>query len=222
MAGSHEHEQIREPATAYDPGLERPAPLGKMTFEEFVDWCDEDTWAEWVAGEVIVLSPASTVHQKVSAFLNSFLWNYVLLKKLGLVLSAPFLVRLPEPVGHGREPDLIFIKKGNPGRLEATYFAGAPDLVVEITSPESLARDRGEKFIEYEAAGVQEYWLIDPDRQQAEFYRLEAGGRYRLALAGAAGKYQSRVIPGLWLEIEWLWQDPPLPVTEALQQVGIV
>lgn len=43
---------------------------------------------------------------------------------------------------------------------------GTPDLIVEVTSPESLARDRGEKYVEYEAAGVREYWLIDPDRQQ--------------------------------------------------------
>ncbi|MBC7324398.1 MAG: Uma2 family endonuclease, partial [Moorella sp. (in: Bacteria)] len=138
----------------------------------------------------------------------------------GQVFTAPFLVRLPEPVRWGREPDIIFIKQENLGRLQANYLDGAPDLVVEITSPESLARDRGEKFREYEAAGVPEYWLVDLDRRQAEFYHLEADGRYHLSTAGAAGVYYSRIIPGLGLKIEWLWQDPPLSTLEALQQMG--
>ncbi|MEJ7756097.1 MAG: Uma2 family endonuclease [Nocardioidaceae bacterium] len=57
--------------------------------------------------------------------------------------------------------------------FQKTYLDGAADLAIEIISPESIGRDRGEKFVEYEAAGIREYWLIDPERRQAEFYRLE-------------------------------------------------
>jgi Uma2 family endonuclease len=57
-------------------------------------------------------------------------------------------------------------------------------LIVEIISPESSGRDRGEKFYEYEMAGVREYWLIDPQREQVEFYELNAEGRYTLLLGG--------------------------------------
>ena len=80
------------------------------------------------------------------------------------MIDAPFLVRLPDPLRRGREPDLIFVRKERLPLLKPTYFDGAPDLVVEVASPESLGRDRGEKFVEYERAGVEEYWLIDPDR----------------------------------------------------------
>jgi Uma2 family endonuclease len=47
---------------------ERTAPPGKMTYEEFLAWADEDTWAEWVNGEVIILTPASKRHQDLAFF----------------------------------------------------------------------------------------------------------------------------------------------------------
>lgn len=220
MAGFDEFE-LRETATRYRAGEGHPVPPGNMSFEEFLAWGDEDTWAEWVDGEVIVLSPAGTKHQTIMLFLAETLNNFVLMRKLGRVLTAPFLVRLPDPVRRGREPDIIFIRQENVTRLHPTYFAGAPDLVVEITSPESLARDREEKFAEYEKAGVGEYWLIDPDKEEAEFYRLADNGRYHLVSARREGIYRSHVIPGFWLQIEWLWADPPLAGIEALAQLGV-
>lgn len=96
-----------------------------------------------------------------------------------------------------------------------------PIWVVEIVSPESVGRDRGEKFTEYEAAGIPEYWLIDPQRRWAEFYRLE-GERYRLAFQGTEGRYASTVLPGFWLQVEWLWQDPLPPVLDVLRALEVI
>lgn len=92
--------------------------------------------------------------------------------------------------------------------FRSRYFDGAPDVVVEIVWPDSRVRDRGEKFYEYEAAGVREYWLVDPDRQQAGFYRLDERGRYRMVVPDSQGVFRSEAVPGFWLSIEWLWQDP--------------
>ncbi len=55
---------------------------------------------------------------------------------------------------------------------------GPPDLVVEVISPESVGGDRGEKFHEYEGAGIAEYWLVDPQREVLEVYVLDDGERY--------------------------------------------
>lgn len=79
----------------------------------------------------------------------------------------------------GREPDLLFVAQEHLDRLQETYLDGPANLVVEVVSPESLARDRGAKFVEYEAGGVPEYWLLDPLRRWAEFYCLGEDGRYR-------------------------------------------
>lgn len=92
--------------------------------------------------------------------------------------------------------------------LRENYLDGAADLVVEIVSPESIGRDRGEKFVEYEAAGIREYWLIDPQREQAEFYRLGDDSRYHLVSTDSDGIFHSEIIRGFWLRVEWLWTLP--------------
>jgi Uma2 family endonuclease len=197
-------------------------PPGKMSYEEFLAWCDEDTWAEWVEGEVIMVSPASERHQDLQRFLQAVLGIFVEQHGLGRILSAPFQMRLSGSIRSGREPDVLFIAQAHLERLRETYLDGPADVVVEIVSAESGPRDRGEKFYEYEAGGVQEYWLIDPERQQAEFYQRGADGRYRLNLGGAEGVYRATAVPGFWLKVEWLWQRPLPRVLDALRELGVL
>ncbi|RMF32783.1 MAG: Uma2 family endonuclease, partial [Chloroflexi bacterium] len=144
-------------------------PPRRMSYEEFLEWTDEDTLAEWVDGKVVMYSPASRRHQLINGFLATVMGTFVEQRNLGIVLSAPFQMKLERS---GREPDLLFIAREHLGRLRETYLDGPADLAVEIVSPESVGWDRGEKFYEYEAGGVREYWLIDPQRERAEFYRL--------------------------------------------------
>ncbi|MEW6209961.1 MAG: Uma2 family endonuclease, partial [Acidobacteriota bacterium] len=99
---------------------------------------------------------------------------------------------------------------------------GPADLVIEVISPESRARDRGDKFYEYEQGGVREYWLIDPLRRQAEFYQLKEDGIYRPASADEEGIYHSRALDGLWIRVEWLWLDPMPMLMDVLRQWGLV
>jgi Uma2 family endonuclease len=196
-------------------------PARKLTYEEFLTWCDEDTWAEWVDGEVVVLSPASARHQQLADFLVQTLGVYVQAKGLGLLLSAPFQMKTG-PDLPGREPDLLFVARENLGRLKDRYLEGPADLVVEVVSPESRLRDRGEKFAEYEAGGVREYWLVDPEARQADFYVLGPDNRYDRRRADAAGIYRSQVVEGLWVRSEWLWQDPLPPVLAVLRELGLL
>jgi Uma2 family endonuclease len=118
----------------------------------------------------------------------------------------------------GREPDLVFVSTAHADRLRETYIDGPADLAVEIVSPESVARDRGEKFVEYETGGVLEYWLIDPLRREARFHRRGEDGRYHPGPVDADGFYHSVVLPEFRLRVDWLWQDP-LPTAEALSLI---
>lgn len=196
-------------------------PAKKLTYEEFLAWCDEDTWAEWVNGEVIVLSPASRRHQELVAFLSRVLGIFIEARDLGVLLSAPFQMKTG-PDLPGREPDLLFVAKGRLDLLKGTYLDGPADLVVEITSAESRLRDRGEKFAEYELGGVKEYWLIDFERKEADFYWLDERGRYRLQEPDQEGIYHSRVLPGFWLKVGWLWQEPLPAVLEMLKELKLI
>ena len=194
-----------------------PAPV---SWEDFLAWIDEDTRAEWVDGEVIVISPSNLPHQQLMFFLARLLVAFVEARELGQILLPPFLMRLPTRPS-GREPDLLFIAAAHAERLHDTYVDGPADLVVEIVSPDSDRRDRGDKFIEYEAAGVPEYWLIDPLRKQVFFYQYGEDGLYALGPIDADGIYHSKVLPGFWLRVEWLWQRPLPSVPEITRQLGV-
>ena len=181
-----------------------------MTYQEFLDWCDEDTLAEWVDGRVVMTSPASLPHQRLGDFLGVTLAGFVRILDLGEVIRAPFQMKLAHS---GREPDLLFVATAHLPRLHRTYLEGPADLVVEILSPESIGRDRGDKFFEYQEAGVPEYWLIDPATARAEFYQLDPHGNYLVVEPGTSGIYRSALVRDFWLDVAWLWQEP-LPRSE--------
>src|SRR5690349_6256030 len=83
-------------------------PPGPVTFEEFLEWLDEDTHAEWVDGAVIMMSPASDQHQDLSDFLVAVMRLYNEAHQLGWIRSAPFLMQT-DVRPSGREPDILFV-----------------------------------------------------------------------------------------------------------------
>lgn len=187
-----------------------------ISFEDYLIKYDGQH-AEWIGGKVIVQMPASDRHQDLSDFLVSILRIWVETKDVGKVRSSPLAMKL-SPDKKGREPDILFVAKKNLKKLKPTFVDGAADLVIEIISPESRARDRGDKFYEYEAGGVREYWLIDSERQQAEFYGLNKKGIFEFLPVEADGKFRSRVLKNLELKVEWMWQEPLPPALEILKQ----
>jgi Uma2 family endonuclease len=196
-------------------------PFPKMTFEEFLEWAGEDTRAEWVDGEVIInMSPVTLAHQNINVFLVTLINHFVVKKQLGMVFLPQYLMRLRSRPS-GREPDLIFVSKEHEDRLKPTYLDGPGDMVVEIVSEESIERDRETKRTEYQNAGVREYWLIDPLVPEAIFYRLNANNQYDIVPLGADGIYHSEALPGFWLNVSWLWQEPK-PLFEALQALNLI
>jgi len=190
-------------------------PPSDMSYEAFLEWADEDALVEWVGGKVVPMSPPSDRHQDLADFLTSLLRFFAEAHGLGRVLSAPFQMKTA-PDLPGRQPDVLFVAGEHLSRLQRNHLAGPADLAVEIISPESFSRDRGDKFREYEKGGVLEYWLIDPERQQAEFYRLDGRGIYQL-VPPQEGVFRSEVLPGLWLEVAWLWGEPLPPLMDVLK-----
>jgi Uma2 family endonuclease len=177
-----------------------------VTFEEFLELAGEDS-AEWVDGEVVLMSPARLEHQDVLRFLLALMDAFVQRYALGWVYFAPTVMRLVERPS-GREPDILFVAREHAGRLRETFVDGPADLVVEIVSPESDVRDRGDKFLEYEAAGIPEFWLVDLIRRYSIFYVLGDDGRYHPRALDAEGWYHSAVLDGFRIKESWLWQRP--------------
>lgn len=209
------------PATPAPPASSVNAPPAKMTYAEFLDWLNEDRWAEWIDGEVIVMSPISREHQKIGGFLLALIQCFVETRQLGEVFYEPFQMKTG-PELPGRSPDILFVAQANLSRLKPTFLDGPADLAVEIISPESRGRDRGDKFYEYEQGGVREYWMLDPLRKQADFYQLGDDGLYHLAAIDSDGIFRSAVLEGLWLKAEWLWQEPLPPLLGVLKEWKLI
>jgi len=196
-------------------------PLRKLTFEEFLDWCDSDTRAEWVNGRVVILSPDNAPHARVVRFLVQVLGLYVEKHHLGELFFEQMLMRLQTTVPSARVPDVLFIAKEHAAQLRHTYLDGPADMAVEVISPESVDRDRSEKFAEYALAGVREYWILDPIRKTAEFFELASDRRY-YPVPLCDGAFRSAVVPGFWLKPGWLWQDPPPDTFDVLRELGLI
>ncbi|HQI86267.1 MAG TPA: Uma2 family endonuclease [Anaerolineae bacterium] len=204
----------RVPATT--PPRRPPSRL-EMTYPEFLEWAGEDRLVEWVPlsgsqkGEVITFMPPLDVHQAVLGFLYNLLGLFVQWLNLGKVRVAPFEVQLQSD-GASREPDLFFVATEHLERLTAKRFQGPPDLIVEIVSPDSVKRDRNDKFQEYRKAGVREYWIIDPreGHERADFFHLDEASEYHLFATEEDERVDSRVLSGFWLKPAWLWQADTL------------
>jgi len=199
-----------------------PAPVvpAGLTYAEFLAWLDEDVHAEWVYGEIIVMSPASRPHQRLADFLTAILKLYIEPRGLGEVISAPFQMRTGKDLP-GREPDLLFVAKERGQIVKNTFVDGPADLVVEIISPESRTRDTVDKFSEYLHGGVREYWLLDPENREASFFTWQSGEFVPLEVED--GTFHSRRIEGFWISVPWLWAVPTpsiLDVQEAWQRTA--
>ena len=178
-------------------------PPRPVTFEEFLGLPGEGK-REWVAGSVIEVEPSNLDHDETRSFLEATFREYAIVTDSGTVTGEAYVQRLE---ASGRAPDVSFFRKVHGDRLKRTGADGPADLVVEVVSPSSRQTDRRDKFHEYEAAGIEEYWIVDPDRREAEFYRL-TDGRYRSVMPDEEGRVHSSALPGFYLRVEWLWTRP--------------
>jgi Uma2 family endonuclease len=201
---SLEIERISE--TPYLPPGSIYCPERPLTLEEFYELVDEDSKAELVDGVIIMPSYASTPHEKISSFLHVTMGGYVSARNLGMVLGSHSLVRITSYTG--REPDVLFVRKERYSIITEKEITGAPDLIVEIISPDDFPREVTSKQAQYELIGVSELWLINLSRKRVTQLLLDANGRYQIAFQGTEGTLRCKVIEGFAIQVEWLWREP--------------
>jgi Uma2 family endonuclease len=122
---------------------------------------------ELVDGEIRV-SPAGARHGRTSLRLGAALLAFVSPKNLGEVFDSTGY-RLPG--GNIRSPDASFVASKRLAKIPEGFLELAPDLAVEVLSPDDSPREVLDKVGEYLAAGVQVVWVIDPRAGRAVSYR---------------------------------------------------
>lgn len=189
------------PLTPSDDGDLWPGP-GYWTFEDYLRLPDDGQRYEVLRGSLYVTPAPAYDHQFPVTKLTSFLDVFVTKRDLGVLLVAPFDVRLPRRLADPVEPDLVFFRKGNEPQSGDKYFVGVPDLVIEVLSPKSRRVDGGTKLEIYQEAGIPEYWLVDPLSRTVVIFRLgEAGAYVQGARVGEGKTVTSTVLPGLRLAV---------------------
>lgn len=142
-------------------------PQGQWTEEDYFSLPEANRHLELSEGRLIMPPHPNRGHQEAVKRLAFRLHRFVEERGLGAVEVAPLPVRLWP--GKIREPDIFFISTEHRDRL-GERACGVPDLVVEVVSPGTREVDRGEKFYEYAKAGVQEYWIVDPEKRTVEVF----------------------------------------------------
>lgn len=155
---------------------------------------------EFIGGEFIMHSPARNVHLDVTLNASQLIATFVRSRQLGEVKVEKCLVVFPR---NDYEPDIVFFGTAKAATLRPdTMRFPVPDFIVEVLSE---ARDRGVKFIDYAAHCVEEYWIIDAERQVVEQYLLR-DGTYELELKSGTGEIRSTAIPGFIAPVKALFQ----------------
>ena len=126
---------------------------------------------EIIDGEHFVSASPVTRHQRISRRLLVAFQSFLDAHPLGEVFHAPFDVVMS--YHDVVVPDLIYISQSRAHQLTSKNLQGAPDLAIEILSPSTRRLDERLKRDLYERAGVEEYWLVDPDRNIVRVYRRE-------------------------------------------------
>jgi Uma2 family endonuclease len=194
------------PYTIHVPGV---------TEEMFDELVDEDTRAELIDGVMIVHSPAALRHDDISGFLRPLMRCFAEQKKLGKVLGPDGLFRPRK--GRRFGPDLFFLEQTRVPSPLPKVFQGAPDMLAEVLSPSNRPEDVAVKLPAYRRAGIREIWLVDPDRQEITVYRRR-GRRYTARTTGS-GRVRSDVLPGFWIESDWLWSEPLPDLLPCLREI---
>lgn len=169
----------------------------------YQDMSDEHKM-EFIEGEVVMHPAHRNWHLLARKNLVLLLENYVRLHRLGQVRDGKCLCVFPR---NDYEPDIVFFGPEKSARLRPdTLKFPVPDFAVEILSDSTAARDRGVKFTDYEAHGVKEYWIIDPEARVAEQYVL-SDGAFLLRMKSASGELVSEAVPGFRIPVSAIFDE---------------
>jgi Uma2 family endonuclease len=193
----------------------RRARTGSLTFTDFMDLIPEDQKADLIDGVIYLASPENQAHNLLKMWLSTILNIYIEQRRLGTLFADKFAYRLSDRTAP--EPDLAFVSNQRMHLVQNGFMDGAPDLAVEIISPDSVRRDYEDKRLRYEEAGVREYWIVDPAEQSALFLALADSGFVEVILEDHL--FYTRVLPGLALDTRWLWQRPLPPTWPIIQRL---
>ena len=194
---------------------DRPKQQGEYTLEDYYALPD-DVRAELIDGVIYIMEAPSNIHQIISFKIGKLLDDYIESNNGDCtVLLAPADVQLDRDNRTMVEPDVMVICDRDKILRKLTY--GAPDLVMEITSPSSRGKDMTLKLEKYRKAGVREYWVIEPDKKRIMVYQLREDMDIDLSIYGFEDEIPVGIFEGkctidfrkIYEKISFLYESDP-------------
>lgn len=175
---------------------------GQWSYEDYlvlVDALEDGRIYELINGTLYITNAPGAEHDACVDQIRLLLTRYAHAERQGHVLTKPFRLHLTDnarPI----QPDLFYTRQNEWSGARAKYFKGTPDLIVEVLAPNSYRTDQMVKFQLYEAAGVPEYWLVNPQGRSVQVYVLGSEGVYQLHNEfHGRGLIESKTLPHLRL-----------------------
>src|SRR5262245_4244860 len=190
-------EQVREETVRWV--WDRP-----ITFDEFLDQFGPKDYYELVDGVAVEKPTVQLEHEKLEIWLRTVLHLYVRPRNLGIVLGSRSPVQIDQ--FRGRLPDLFFVAQERMGIVQQKATYGAPDLVIEIISPNDRPSDVIALETDFRAIGVREIVFIDQPRRRVRVLRPRNGDYGEEVLT--AGALTLETLGGIRLDLAWLFTDP--------------
>ena len=150
----------------------------EWTYEDYLALPEEGLLRyEVIDGELYMTPVPNIRHQRVIGNLHFLFRTFLHRQPLGEIFLSPCDVIFSHTPLQYVEPDLGFVSKERSAIVTEQNIQGSPDLVVELLSEGTEKRDRREKFSLHERFGVREYWIVDPETEMVQVFRL-SGGKY--------------------------------------------
>jgi len=185
--------------TKYVNRLKRIANEEMKLRELFYDTITEQQKAEFINGQTIMHSPVKLMHSKASDNLMTLLNLFVQKHDLGFVGHEKILISLTR---NDFEPDICYFNKEKSDKFTPNQMKfPAPDFIAEILSESTEKIDRGIKMLDYALHQVQEYWIIDPENQTIEQYKL-VKKKYQLEFKAKNGNIKSITMPNFEIPVQ--------------------
>ncbi|HEY6323299.1 MAG TPA: Uma2 family endonuclease [Thermoanaerobaculia bacterium] len=194
----------------------------QVSEEDFYSEEYEGSPYEYLGGELVVCEPVSTLHDDIGGFLYAVMRNVFEERGDGLVKGSRLPMRLDPK--WSPEPDVMVVRTGSVHRIGTQRIEGPADLVIEVASPGDVRRALRRKLPRYREARIPEIWIVDPDARSVRVETLQETETAKTSelpetlayhsRVVTAGRLDSAVFPGFWIDVSWLWRQP-LPHTLA-------
>lgn len=174
-----------------------------MTAEDVEQLRDTECRYDLIRGKLVEMAHAGGYHGEIAGGIVGRLWVHAHSNQLGTVYASEtgfVLARNPDVV---LGPDAAFIQRDRVPERQQGYYEIAPDLVVEVVSPNDSNRYVTDKVMEYLDNGVKLVWIVDPERQIVTVYHADRSARIVTSDETLDGE---DVLPGFSVQVAELFR----------------